>query len=69
LNKFFDAAKKINCISCGKIIAEGYIKEGVIRIKCRHCGVFNNFSSENEKIENKCGTYEQSGKNSTNRKS
>ena len=33
--------KTINCVNCGKIIAEGNIQVGIIDINCRHCGTKN----------------------------
>lgn len=33
--------KTINCVNCGKIIAEGNIQQGKIDINCPHCGVKN----------------------------
>jgi phage FluMu protein Com len=42
--------KPIRCISCGKIIAEGFMKEGVIEIDCR-CGTINKIQAQYKKPE------------------
>jgi len=39
--------KPVHCIACGKIIAEGYVTEGSIRIQCR-CGVMNRIEAEHK---------------------
>lgn len=40
--------KKIYCIGCPKIIAEGEIQRGVIAIICRHCGTVNKIEAHHK---------------------
>ena len=47
--------KPIRCISCGKIIAEGFMKEGLIEIDCR-CGTTNKIQAQHKKSEGR--TYQ-----------
>lgn len=44
-------AKTICCVNCGKVLAEGNIKEGTLNINCRHCGTNNVIAATtNDKI-------------------
>lgn len=39
---------KIRCVSCGKVLMEGVIKDGIVVKKCR-CGIINTISAEKPK--------------------
>jgi len=41
------ASKPVCCISCGKLIAKGYIDAGSIEIRCK-CGVVNKLEAEHK---------------------
>jgi len=33
----------LRCRKCGKVLARGIIKEGIVEIKCKKCGTYNIF--------------------------